>query len=176
MTLAQIQALLERYKQNGEDMNALADVYQALTATGKTPLGLNQWVRSDKPTMEDFNEDNRIIDEALRGKVDVGGGWVTCKLSNGITAPDIALLKCCKEGRVVALQGVVEGISNGSVLTVLPAGYRPTGGTRTLNVSSNAGVTAAAAQRVKIKSDGEVSVVYAGETTHMRLDDVIFMI
>jgi len=32
------------------------------SATNKTPLGLNQWVLTDKPTMRDFNEDNRLID------------------------------------------------------------------------------------------------------------------
>lgn len=63
MTLEQFKQLME---QNNLDVNTLSDLYQALTATGKTPLGLNQWIASDKPTMEDFNRDNEIIDQELR--------------------------------------------------------------------------------------------------------------
>ena len=37
-----------------------------MSATNKTPLGLNQWVSSDKPVMAAFNEDNQIIDERIR--------------------------------------------------------------------------------------------------------------
>jgi len=36
-------------------------------STHKTSLGLNQWVSSDKPTMSDFNEDNRIVDREITG-------------------------------------------------------------------------------------------------------------
>ena len=64
--LNDIRALMALYKENGGDARALAEVYTDLFATGKTPLGLNQWQRSDKPMMEDFNEDNRIVDERLR--------------------------------------------------------------------------------------------------------------
>ncbi len=62
----QIIADIEEYKKNGGDINALLSSAQTLAATGKTPLGLNQWVKSDKPSMADFNEDNRIIDEEIR--------------------------------------------------------------------------------------------------------------
>ena len=64
--LTQIHTLIKQYKANGGDMAALDTTYHTLPATGKTHLGLNQWQRSDKPMMEDFNEDNRIVDEKLR--------------------------------------------------------------------------------------------------------------
>ena len=77
-----IMALVEQYKQNGGDMAALSNAYQATTAVTKTPLGLNQWVPSDKPAMSEFNEDNRIIDEKIRGidsalgnKVNLWDAW-----------------------------------------------------------------------------------------------------
>ena len=38
-------------------------------STNKTSLGLNQWILADKPTMNDFNEDNRIIDRELNDRV-----------------------------------------------------------------------------------------------------------
>lgn len=39
-----------------------------MASTNKTEtLGLNQWIGSDKPKMEDFNSDNRLIDTALAG-------------------------------------------------------------------------------------------------------------
>ena len=64
--LNQLLADLEQYKATGGDMAAYHAAYNAMIATGKTPLGLNQWQRSDKPMMEDFNEDNRIVDGKLR--------------------------------------------------------------------------------------------------------------
>lgn len=36
-----------------------------MAASQKTDLGLNQWIGSDTPSMDDFNKDNRIIDEEL---------------------------------------------------------------------------------------------------------------
>jgi hypothetical protein len=43
-----------------------------LASTNKTPhLGLNQWVLEDPFLMEDMNEDNRRIDEAFQGQMDV---------------------------------------------------------------------------------------------------------
>lgn len=70
--------LTEKIKQGGGDINALLANLQTLAANSTTPLGLNQWVSSDKPTMEDFNRDNRIVDEkfqeidaSLANKVDV---------------------------------------------------------------------------------------------------------
>ncbi|MDL2233195.1 hypothetical protein LJC63_06400 [Ruminococcaceae bacterium OttesenSCG-928-L11] len=35
-------------------------------SASKTPLGLNVWIPSEKPRMEEFNTDNQIIDEKLR--------------------------------------------------------------------------------------------------------------
>lgn len=70
--LNQIMADLEQYKASGGDMAACTAAYNALFATGKTPLGLNQWQRSDKPMMEDFNEDNRICDRELQARYTKG--------------------------------------------------------------------------------------------------------
>lgn len=67
MTKEQIVAMLEQYAQDGKDAGSLLKDYNTLASTGKTSLGLNQWDKSDKPTMEDFNEDNRILDEAIVG-------------------------------------------------------------------------------------------------------------
>lgn len=36
-----------------------------MASTNKTANGLNQWVLSDTPKMEDFNADNRILDAAI---------------------------------------------------------------------------------------------------------------
>lgn len=39
-----------------------------MPSTDKTSLGLNQWLPNDKPTMEDLNKDNVVIDEKLSNK------------------------------------------------------------------------------------------------------------
>lgn len=65
-TINQILTDLEQYHAQGGDITAVSNACSTMLATGKTPLGLNQWQRSDKPMMEDFNEDNRIVDEKLR--------------------------------------------------------------------------------------------------------------
>ena len=36
-----------------------------MASANKTALGLNQWSLSDKPTMEDFNADNALLDQIL---------------------------------------------------------------------------------------------------------------
>lgn len=66
MNFEQLAAMIDAYAQEGKDIQELRNDYTTLVAAGKTPLGLNQWVKSDKPVMEDFNEDNRILDEKLR--------------------------------------------------------------------------------------------------------------
>jgi len=41
-----------------------------MPSTNKTPhLGLNDWNLTDKPEMADFNEDNRIIDQAVSSRI-----------------------------------------------------------------------------------------------------------
>ena len=84
-------AYLEQYKATGGDMAAYHAAYNAMIATGKTPLGLNQWQRSDKPMMEDFNEDNRIVDGKLR-ELDEGVRQLSEEKAN-ITAPQVFDLK-----------------------------------------------------------------------------------
>lgn len=81
-----INTISEQNNQDGGDMGGqAAATSSSLTgALNKTPIGLNQWVLEDKPTMNDFNEDNRIIDEAitdlredLKEALDQGSGGVT---------------------------------------------------------------------------------------------------
>jgi|GEM_PF-1547476 len=40
-----------------------------MPSTNKTPLGLNQWLLSDKPAMDDFNADNLIAEREI-GRID----------------------------------------------------------------------------------------------------------
>lgn len=63
---AHILDLIAETKQQGGDIDVLASSIQTLVSGGKTPLGLNQWVKTDKPTMEDFNKDNQLIDKEIR--------------------------------------------------------------------------------------------------------------
>lgn len=42
-----------------------------MASTDKTELGLNKWIGTDIPEMNDFNSDNSIIDSELNRKVDV---------------------------------------------------------------------------------------------------------
>ena len=62
----QLLDLMEQYERDGKGLSTLISDYRRGVASGKTPTGLNQWVLTDKPTMHDFNEDNRIIDAKLR--------------------------------------------------------------------------------------------------------------
>ena len=57
-------------KQVKEALASFAPVEQSAEivthgASAKTDLGLNQWLPEDVPIMDDFNEDNRIIQEAF---------------------------------------------------------------------------------------------------------------
>lgn len=52
-----------------------------MASTYKTELELNQWLDSDKPRMEDFNRDNRIVDEKLRELSEEKAG-ITNSLTN----------------------------------------------------------------------------------------------
>lgn len=46
-----------------------------MASSSKTPnLGLNLWIGSDSPKMADFNNDNTIIDTAIKALQDQGGG------------------------------------------------------------------------------------------------------
>ncbi len=138
---------LEQYKQNGGDMNALAGSIQPLFATGKTPLGLNQWVKSDKPTMVDFNEDNKIIDEEIRAlkanKPDKS--YVDAQLGNKVNLIKPTKYKFqttlsyenqpysyyCKtqEGVVILSLDVLSNstVQNQGIIATLPEGFRPQG-------------------------------------------------
>lgn len=47
-----------------------------MPSSNKTPLGLNQWIGTDKPKKDDFNADNLITDAALAGKANAElGTW-----------------------------------------------------------------------------------------------------
>lgn len=62
--------LIKQYEQEGKNISALRNDYESALDKRSTTLGLNQWQASDKPTMAQFNEDNRIIDEKLRALAD----------------------------------------------------------------------------------------------------------
>ena len=49
-----------------------------MSSSGKTThVGLNQWVGADKPKMDDFNADNRKIDEAIHAHTSDGAAHVS---------------------------------------------------------------------------------------------------
>ena len=69
-----------------------------MSSTNKTSLGLNQWVLSDQPVMNDFNSDNAILNAAIAalqqpiGTARIADGAVTTPkiANNSVTAPKIA--------------------------------------------------------------------------------------
>ena len=49
-----------------------------MSSTNKTEeLGLNQWVGTDVPKMEDFNNDNALIDKAISDHIWSASAHVT---------------------------------------------------------------------------------------------------
>ncbi|WP_195282812.1 hypothetical protein [Harryflintia acetispora] len=49
-----------------------------MSSINKTELGFNQWALSDKPTMEDFNADNVLVDQLLADTLNkTAGGTVS---------------------------------------------------------------------------------------------------
>lgn len=63
-------------KQQGEVIDTLGNNIQVLSSTGKTAnIQLNQWNSSDKSIMDDFNDDNKKIDDAI--------GSINAQLTNG---------------------------------------------------------------------------------------------
>lgn len=82
MDINQVENVLEQYRENGGNMNALIQAFQNFVATDTTPhIGLNQWRLSDKPNMEDFNRDNEILDreigglKGMTGQLEESGEW-----------------------------------------------------------------------------------------------------
>ena len=65
MNSKDVSTILGHNNQNEGDMNGQVGIDKQSGSFSKTPLGLNQWVLTDKPTMNDFNEDNQIIDGAI---------------------------------------------------------------------------------------------------------------
>ena len=69
-----------------------------MSSTNKTSLGLNQWVLSDQPVMNDFNSDNAILNAAIAalqqpiGTARIADGAVTTPkiANNSVTTPKIA--------------------------------------------------------------------------------------
>lgn len=66
-----------------------------MPSTNKTSLGLNQWVLSDQPVMNDFNSDNAIVNAAIAalqqpiGTARIADGAVTTpKIANGAVTSD----------------------------------------------------------------------------------------
>lgn len=55
----------QAFQESGGDLGAFLQSLTALASSGKTALGLNRWVDTDKPKMEDFNRDNDILDREI---------------------------------------------------------------------------------------------------------------
>lgn len=77
-----------------------------MASTNKTPnLGLNQWLPSDKPKLQDFNRDNEKIDNAVsEGAKQETGQWNPIISSGAFVLSDIVERSYCKIGRVVRLK------------------------------------------------------------------------
>lgn len=136
MTSEQIMEMMQLYKQQGKDIDTLINDCGDLLSARKTPnIKLNQWHHSDKPCMEDFNEDNKIIDEKIRelqvNKVDMKN---TIDINLPIAIPEMTVLYkavCSKNdlGNVfvsfsLTKPQTIKIIENSSIAT-LPIGFRP---------------------------------------------------
>lgn len=127
--LEQAMDLLKKYKQEGGDMNAATQAYNTLNSAGKTSLGLNQWQHNDKPCMEDFNSDNRRIDELLSNKVNKEPPvQIPLPLGENFTGSNSSYWKT-QEGIVyIFLSGRKTDSSAfivGDIVATLPIGFRP---------------------------------------------------
>ena len=138
----QVKEMLRQYQQDGGDMGELLSFAQTLLSTGKTPLGLNQWDPSDKPTREHFNSDNKIVDDKLReidsalaNKVNIASPTLTMLPHNdgygGVDSASGIWYSKDQFGRVVLLLTAVNRIGNiafpinSTLLATLPVGFRP---------------------------------------------------
>ncbi len=71
--------------------------------------GLNQWERTDKVVMEDFNADNAKVDAALAEKAE----------ASAVTALQAAVAKKAERSALTALQTTVNGKASQSALNAL---------------------------------------------------------
>lgn len=126
--------------QTAEDNGlALCDFIQSMTtlaSSGKTPLGLNRWVDTDKPKMEDFNQDNEILDREISAlksdKAEEGRlGGITFYTS-------LAQIGCTPSSTVADVHDAMK--ENSELITYLEAGstlvYPYTYGTLTIKKAS----------------------------------------
>lgn len=60
-----------------------------MPSTNKTDIGLNQWITTDKPLMEDFNADNRITTQELEKKLGGEIGEFEPELNNGVSTKGV---------------------------------------------------------------------------------------
>lgn len=78
-------AAAQEAQNNGLSIDDLVENISALASSGKTPLGLNRWVDTDKPKMEDFNRDNEILDREINAlkdnKANLNGDIFTGEIS-----------------------------------------------------------------------------------------------
>lgn len=106
-----------------------------MSSTNKTSLGLNQWVGTDKPKREDFNEDNRITDEGInqlkKDVININSDLTKSIRGYVVNAADISgttLYTKDITGRNYlngALYNTSAGIKSGQLLGVVPIGFRP---------------------------------------------------
>lgn len=71
-----------------------------MSSTNRTSLGLNQWLPEDRAKREDFNEDNRTINEELLSRAIISSGIWTPTATNA-TISNITESKWVKNGRSV---------------------------------------------------------------------------
>jgi hypothetical protein len=158
----QINTLIEQVKQNGGSFDDFLAGYSALTATRTTPLGLNQWASTDKPTMEDFNRDNRIIDAELGKKADKQSpASYMLPIAEGMTTYYPSTYCKTQENLVVLIGSIRKGSIEspisfvpGDVLGIMPIGFRPIGHTSINATYYNGSGTYGGS--VEISADGSI--------------------
>lgn len=102
-TIEQIKILAEKALEDGTDIGTLLQHVNALAEPDKTSLGLNLWKSSDKPKMQDFNQDNITIDDALQAlnnnkmEKDSAIAWQKLEMANGFESSGAVELAYSKD-------------------------------------------------------------------------------
>ncbi len=96
-----------------------------MPSTNKTPSGLNQWLATDKPEMEDFNADNLTIDALVEALKVSGVPTGTILPYAGTTAPT---------GFVLCQGQAISRTTYAKLFTICGTTYGIGNGTTTFNV------------------------------------------
>lgn len=78
---------IQQAEMNGESLRTLYQNVSALASSGKTSLGLNRWVDTDKPKMEDFNQDNEILDREIATLKDNKANLAGADFTGNVSVP-----------------------------------------------------------------------------------------